>query len=153
MPLRKKLRKRDRDDEESVDSSKLLLRKAFKLGFEIGYRGHRENLGWVRRFIDELQTEAKKNNLIDETEKYYLRGKEIGRRRRSQKMALGEPISAIAEELPTEAKSYELRMFGPIDERTLSSTPQVIESPQILDPPRATKAPTLLRLSRLFRSS
>jgi len=151
MPKLRRRRIRDAEEDGQDEPGKNLLRKAFKLGFEIGYRGHRENLGWVRRNWMEIEAAAKAANVFDECERFYLRGKEVGRRRRSLKMALGEPITTVMEEMPVEAANYELRMFGHRDERTLSAPPRIVETPLVLGSPRSSKVPVMLRLSRLFR--
>ena len=66
------------------EESKELLKKAYMLGFEVGYYRHYESVGWVKKKRDAIENEAIAQNLVEEMRKAYQRGKIDGERKKSQ---------------------------------------------------------------------
>lgn len=145
--------RRHRDDYEVVDreSKVTVVKRAFRLGFEVGYRDHREGIGWVKRERSIILREADQIGTLDECKIYYHRGKELGRRRRLQKLSIGESIPAVEHELPSEMRTFELRLFDQSGYRSFQEAPRVVEPPMIFDPPRVSRMPRLFRMFRMFR--
>ncbi|HDP96561.1 MAG TPA: hypothetical protein ENN25_02580 [Euryarchaeota archaeon] len=145
--------RRHRDDDEPVDreSKVTIIKRAFRLGFEVGYRDHREGIGWVKRERSTILREANQIGTLDECKIYYHRGKELGKRRRLQKLSIGESVPAVEYELPSEMRNFEQRIFDESAERSFQDAPRVVEPPMIFDPPRVSRMPRLFRMFRLFK--
>ena len=79
-----------------------LVSRAYKLGYEIGFYGHYETLGWIRRERAEIDKLAKKLGIV----KYVLASYEKGRKRgleakrSSLSGSAGGKVEAKEEELP-----------------------------------------------------
>lgn len=76
------------DDWDSTEKS--LLREALRLGFEVGFRGHIEGVGWVRAKYKELEAEAIKLGIVGVLEEKFEAGKEFGKRKRLSSFATPE---------------------------------------------------------------
>ncbi|MHC1566718.1 MAG: ATPase domain-containing protein [Candidatus Syntropharchaeia archaeon] len=66
------------------DRRKELLKKIYRLGFEVGYHGHFE-IGWVSERYRELLEEARKHGLEREAEDYYKKGRGMGQIRKKKR--------------------------------------------------------------------
>ena len=70
-----------------------LLEEAYKLGFEVGYYGHYEYVGWVREKRERIESIAQKIGVLDKVEAVYRRGKEDGENKRSRDLAMDREIA------------------------------------------------------------
>lgn len=85
MRLFKKVEtKRKLSDSEKAE----LEKRAYDLGFEVGYHKHSE-LGWVSERYAALESVAKDAGLLEIVSENYKRGKEAGAKNRERNMKLG----------------------------------------------------------------
>ena len=97
---------KDKDGES--DDAKMLLIEASKLGFEIGYLGHMEGIGWVKKKIREMEDKASELGVLDEMVQKYSLSKELGRKRRLQTAHISDVRKAATERKTTEIHFEEL---------------------------------------------
>lgn len=84
-----RLFKREEAKRMLSDSEKSELEKrAYDLGFEVGYHKHSE-LGWVSERYAALESVAKEAGLLELVSENYKRGKETGTKNRERDMKLG----------------------------------------------------------------
>ncbi len=78
----------------SAKSSKKedILKKAYILGYEVGYYGHYESIGWVKRELRKLESVAKEEGIEYEFWEIYKRGKDDSRKARSYEITEGREI-------------------------------------------------------------
>ncbi len=76
--------KRNLSDSEKAE----LEKRAYDLGFEVGYHKHSE-LGWVSERYAALESVAKEAGLLELVSDNYRRGKETGAKNRERDMKLG----------------------------------------------------------------
>lgn len=69
-----------------------ILKRAYLLGYEVGYYGHYESIGWVRRELRKLESLAKEEGIEYELWEVYRRGKEDSRKARSYEITEGKEI-------------------------------------------------------------
>ncbi len=69
-----------------------ILKKAYILGYEVGYYGHYESIGWVKRELRKLEELAKEEGFEDAFWEIYKRGKNDSRRKRSYEVTEGKEI-------------------------------------------------------------
>jgi len=106
-----------------------LKKKAYNLGFKVGYYHHFEH-GWVIRELNKLKREGQKENI--DIYEYYLKGKKDGEERRKRDLSRGDEVGKVLEEeLSIGYESIELigmpRMF-----KIENMFPRIIKMPEIL---------------------
>ena len=63
-----------------------VLKRAYALGFEVGYYKHYESVGWVKKEKRALEEKAREIGIVIEFSETYNRGKEDGERKKSTGM-------------------------------------------------------------------
>ena len=89
------LRKRKREVEK-----KELLKKAYALGFEVGYYRHYEAVGWVRREREKIESLASRYGIEVEVRRAYERGKADGERKKSTDLLEEKEVHGGEKNLP-----------------------------------------------------
>jgi hypothetical protein len=69
-----------------------ILKEAYVLGYEVGYYGHYESIGWVKRELTKLEELAKEEEIENAFWEIYERGKNDSRRKRSYEVTEGKEI-------------------------------------------------------------
>ncbi len=69
-----------------------ILKRAYILGYEVGYYGHYESIGWVKRELRKLESLAREEGIEYEFWEIYKRGKEDSRKARSYEVTEGKEI-------------------------------------------------------------
>jgi len=69
-----------------------ILKRAYMLGYEVGYYGHYESIGWVKRELRKLESIAREEGIEYEFWEIYKRGKENSRKARSYEVTEGREI-------------------------------------------------------------
>ena len=69
-----------------------VLKRAYILGYEVGYYGHYESIGWVKRELRKLESIAREEGIEYEFWEIYRRGKEDSRKARSYEVTEGREI-------------------------------------------------------------
>ena len=69
-----------------------VLKRAYILGYEVGYYGHYESIGWVKRELRKLESLAREEGIEYEFWEIYRRGKEDSRKARSYEITEGREI-------------------------------------------------------------
>ncbi len=80
---------------------KALIKKAYVLGFEVGYYKHYEAVGWVRREREKLEKLALEYGIEREIREAYNRGKLEGEKRKSLDLIEEKSVSGGDRYLPT----------------------------------------------------
>lgn len=106
------------ESREPKDEVKVLLFEIARLGFEVGYLGHIEGVGWVRTKLDQLESQAKELGVPDEMREKYELSKELGKKRRAQMSQAPLEIKPhIAPILKLEKLSNTMTIRAPGEER------------------------------------
>lgn len=71
-----------RETENWDEAEQKVLREALRLGFEVGFRGQIEDIGWVQSRYQELESEASRLGIVDDLLAKYEAGKAFGKKRR-----------------------------------------------------------------------
>ncbi len=122
-------------DKKKIEEAKTLLRRAYALGFEVGYYRHYESVGWVKKELRRLEEEAEKLGIKKRLLDIYLKGKADGERKRS--------ILQAGEEIPVLRVPRERRAFTEEARRTPIS--------RIIISWRAHIRPAFMNLPRFLR--
>ncbi len=69
---------------KNVKEEKEILKKAYLLGYEVGYYKHYDAVGWVKKEREEIEKAGEKYGIVDEIHTAYQRGKVDGERKKSQ---------------------------------------------------------------------
>lgn len=72
------------EESERKEEIKNLMLEAARLGFEVGYLGHIEGIGWVKSRLKIIETHAGDLGVLDEMREKYSLSKELGKKRRLQ---------------------------------------------------------------------
>src|SRR4030042_1495814 len=72
------------DNRDSQGNSRELILNISKLGFEVGYFGHLEGVGWVKQRLREIEEEAADLGLLEEVQEKYEMAKDLGKKRREK---------------------------------------------------------------------
>ena len=123
-----------------------LSRKAYELGFEVGYHKHSE-LGWVVDSYSKMETFARKYDLLNLVNGYYAKGKEDGLQSKKRDMNVALSKRDIENEKEESVSAFQLpRAEIKVDfESGFSSshgasgrTYAPIEEPTMIVPPKMT---------------
>ncbi|AGB03956.1 hypothetical protein AciM339_0054 [Aciduliprofundum sp. MAR08-339] len=93
-----------------------LIKRAYVLGYEVGYYSHDEAVGWVKKELRKIEQLARAEGIEKEIEKVYKRGKDEGRRKRSYEITEGkekpmeQPSIRVERNTIRLIRRYELRM-------------------------------------------
>ncbi len=117
----------------------LLLKKSFKLGFEVGYFHHFEGAGWVAEEKFELEEIGKKLKIEEMASLEYERGKREGVKKRARDDA------NIGKKEPGKKKER-LEKFSIF--KDVLNTPSFLEKPGMLTVLKRLKTPGIVRLFR-----
>ncbi|WP_440953079.1 hypothetical protein [Methanococcoides sp. FTZ1] len=130
-------------------------KKAFELGFEVGYHKHSE-IGWVKENIVKLESQASSLGLGDIVSGKYAQGKTRGSLAREKGLKIGSGTPSLkkdeapdlSEALFSKSKEAEISgyteyvvndtVFAPLDR------PELLGSPSCTSLTRAVKRPTSL---------
>ena len=159
-------------DDESNKKKKALLRKAYSLGYEVGYFKHFEGMAWIQDILGELRRKGKRLNCQDEVESNYTEGIEAGRRgddRLLQSFKMGEKskekvdkvelesqtlkkevlerrrLERIRREASKSTKTRDRGSYQALREPNQLARPGAVESPGAITAPRQIKAPRMVR--------
>lgn len=69
---------------ESKESARILLQEIARLGFEVGYLGHLEGIGWVSKKLKEFEARSAQLGISQQAKEKYNLAKELGKKRRLQ---------------------------------------------------------------------
>ncbi len=92
------LRRRKREE-----IAKDLVKRAYILGYEVGYYRHQDSVGWVKKMLRRYEEEAEKAGILEEVTRAYKRGKIDGARKRVIEIGEGK-------ERPVEMPSIDFRV-------------------------------------------
>jgi len=122
-------------ESRSVDE---LVSRAYRLGFEIGFFGHFESLGWIRREKQYLDSRAKQMSATAAVATAYRRGKRRGEEARRSKLSRSS------------AERLEPKEEEPIDpDQYLTGKKRSAPSPA-LSRPRVISSPSLVEMEQLL---
>ncbi len=123
-----------------------LLRKAYKLGFDIGYFGHFENVGWIRRERKRPASISGELGISDRVEAAYQKGKRRGieTKRHEISKSVAQSGKIEPEEPPAEILVEDLRRPPP-------PSPS-LSRPKILSPLPLVRMEGVLQMPRMVRS-
>ena len=123
---------------------KALLKKAYDLGYEVGYYGHMEDISWIKEERESIIERAIEIGLdLEEVTKAYQLGKKRGAYDRKQKIQQALSAESLLERLRREYReSYNVEdalssVFG-------SSRPNNIKPPTMLRPVTALLKPAMI---------
>jgi len=153
--------KRKLSDSERAE----LEKRAYDLGFEVGYHKHSE-LGWVSERYTALESVAKEAGLLELVSENYKRGKETGTKSRERDMKLGlskkeknkgkhasDTFYAISSD---EKDRIHLRSgFTAFEENkehiySILQHPSITEMPSVTEIPRAVERPQMINGFKLL---
>lgn len=131
-------------------------KKAFDLGFEVGYHKHSE-IGWVKENIVKLESQARSLGLGDIVSGKYLQGKEEGILAREKGLKIDSGVSSLKKDEEVDL-SEEPLFRKPEKERSVGYTqyagndnvfapvdrPELLENPSCTSLTRAVERPTNL---------
>ncbi|MDH4122639.1 MAG: hypothetical protein OEV21_00925 [Thermoplasmata archaeon] len=72
------------DDTRDNRNARTVLLEIARLGFEVGYLGHLEGIGWVSKRLKDLETRASTYEVLDQAREKYNLAKDLGKKRRLQ---------------------------------------------------------------------
>lgn len=72
------------DSRDGNESARVLLQEIARLGFEVGYLGHLEGIGWVSKKLKELEARSAQLGVSEQAKEKYRLAKELGKKRRLQ---------------------------------------------------------------------
>lgn len=67
-----------------------LIKRAYLLGYEVGYYSHDDAVGWVKKELRKIEQLAREEGIEKEIEQVYKEGKSEGRRKRSYEITEGK---------------------------------------------------------------
>lgn len=97
-----------KDTGSKSDDAKMLLIEASKLGFEIGYLGHMEGIGWVKKKIRKMEDKASDLGVLDEMTHKFNLAKELGKKRRLQTAHITDVRKAATDKKPPKIQFEEM---------------------------------------------
>lgn len=117
------------------------MKRAYKLGFEVGYYGHYESLGWIRRENAGIRKMAQDLGITLDVSTAYEKGKRRGSEQRRSKLSGGPPgrIEPHEEENLFEYRGRRRRP-SPVHVR-----PLVLDSPGVMNQGEILDLPKILR--------
>lgn len=136
----------------------LICRLSFDLGFDVGYFGHYETLGWVSRERDKLRKTAKQLRIKARVDVRYKEGKAAGRKQRYEDYTRGLFETAglkkerryiprvLLEREMEEAKAIEHRGVQKLSLRQSLMRPEKLASPSLLERPVKVGEPKRAKL-------
>ncbi len=71
-----------------------LIKRAYVLGYEVGYYGHYESVGWVKKELRKIEELAREEGIEKEVLTAYRKGKLDSQRKRSYELTEGKEIPA-----------------------------------------------------------
>ncbi len=162
MRLFKKMEtKRKLSDSEKAE----LEKRAYDLGFDVGYYKHSE-LGWVSERYAALESVAKDAGLLEIVSDNYKRGKEAGAKNRERDMKLdlskktkdqGKHISGSLYDISSEEKDRiglrsGFKSFQGDNEHLygMLQHPDITDMPSLTEIPRAVERPQMINGFRLL---
>ena len=72
------------DTRDNKDNARVVLLEVARLGFEVGYLGHLEGVGWVSKKLRDLEVKASTLGVLEQSKEKYRLAKELGKKRRLQ---------------------------------------------------------------------
>lgn len=142
-----------------------LEKRAYDLGFEVGYHKHSE-LGWVSERYAALESVAKDAGLLEIVSDNYKRGKEAGAKNRERNMKLGlsqkekdqgKHASGSLSNISSEEKDRVhvrsgFKSFHDDNEQLYSMLqhPGITDLPSMTEVPRAVERPQMINGFRLL---
>ncbi|MEL4306416.1 hypothetical protein [Methanococcoides sp. LMO-2] len=118
-------------------------KKAFELGFEVGYHKHSE-IGWVKESIVKLESQVSSLGLGDIVSDKYVQGKEEGSLAREKGLKIAPGTSVFKKEEPAVLVEP---VFGKPEEKTSDEHTEYVKNetvfapvnrPELLDNPSCT---------------
>jgi len=130
-----------------------LIRKAYKLGYEVGYYGHMETLSWVadekKRLVEEALSLGIDVNVII---KAYNVGKKRGTEAKRKKIQEGLSKKSLLERLREEFKEI-YTVSDALSEPQVHSKPKILRPPLLLQPLSVLAKTHLMILGPKFLTS
>jgi len=134
----KKAKKRDKGDK------KALLKRAYDLGYEVGYYGHMEDISWIKEERESILERALEMGVdLEEVTRAYQLGKKRGAYYRRRKIQQALSAESLLERLRREYReSYNVAdMFSTV---LGSREPNNIKPPTMLRPVTALLRPAMI---------
>ncbi len=101
-----------------------IIEKAYRLGFEVGYFDHLEDIGWVQRRRRSLGTQASRIGAQEDVGEAYLRGVESGDERRQSEFFKRFPWYSVKPRRITREVQRAVVSEGPLNKTTtIASSP------------------------------
>lgn len=91
-----------------------ILRRVYKLGFEVGYHKHFE-MGAILEKYNLLLDKASEFDREEEAKKYYKKGKVDGEKKREKDLAEGLSKRGLSKEKTKKRKSYDYKKYAKSD--------------------------------------
>jgi|GEM_PF-1632763 len=96
-----------------------IIKRAYILGYEVGYYRHQEAVGWVKKELRRLEEEAEKAGVLDEFIKAYKRGKIDGGKKRIIEIGEGKERPVEMPQLDFRVERTRIRTFKRFERRPL----------------------------------
>ena len=139
----------------SQDNSKEkeLVRRAYKLGYEVGYYGHMETLSWVSEEKRKLIEEAIAHGIdVEAIIRAYNLGKRRGREEKRKRIEEGLSRKSLLERLREELREA-YNMSDILSEPQIQSRPRMLRPPSLLRPFHAIIKANLMVIGPRFLTS
>ena len=124
-----------------------LIKKAYRFGYFVGYKGHTEWVSWVAKKKEEIYRKAEDLGIYEEVKTAYRKGLQDGKERRMREITQG--LKKLEDEILPE-KSRKLgaetvKEKVEIEEEFLQflKTPKIVEPPEILALTKALDVPQM----------
>jgi hypothetical protein len=118
-----------------------LIKRSYKLGYDIGYYGHYETLGWIRREKTQINNMAKNLGILGATTASYEKGKKRGYEMRRNRLSKSSGDNAEPEEEDIVGVDWEdRRVPSPVHVK-----PMVLKSPKVMSMGHILDLPKILR--------
>ena len=138
-----------------------LLRRVYKLGFEVGYHKHFE-MGAISEKYSLLLDKTSEFDLEEEAKKYYKKGKIDGEKKREKDLAEGLSKRGLSKEKTKKRKSFDYKRYAKSDinkderskdlnfshsvECAPTKEPDITSAPSSLNRTEAISLPSFLEL-------
>lgn len=126
------------------EDKKALLKKAYDLGYEVGYYGHMEDISWIKEERETILEKALEIGMdLEEVTRAYQLGKKRGALDRRQKIQQALSAESLLERLRREyGESYNIAdMFSTV---LGSREPTNLRPPSLLRPVTALLRPAMI---------
>jgi len=143
-----------------LDKRKELLKKAYRLGYFVGFYGHTEWAAWISEEKEEIYLEAQLLGIYEKVKKVYAFGKEEGAKKREEliqkglsieppkskeeikKKVMEEPKGLIPmEEVKKTGKHY----LSFLESDKIVARPKLFKKVKIIKKPNFLKLPSFIR--------